>query len=75
VDVYQVPKAGHLLMLENWKDFETAFCMAAGGGDPEHDGGPMKVQPATSSDDNDDDHVQNAPVPHPLPPDHMVVGE
>lgn len=31
VDVYQVPKAGHLLMLENSKGFNTAVVLAAGG--------------------------------------------
>lgn len=31
VRVYQVPKAGHLLMLDNWQDFEAAIVMAAGG--------------------------------------------
>lgn len=31
VSVYQVPNAGHLLMLDNWLDFEAAIVMAAGG--------------------------------------------
>lgn len=35
VDVYQVKNAGHLLMLENARGFNTAVIMAAGGKPPE----------------------------------------
>lgn len=61
VDVYRVPKAGHLLMLENYQDFEKAFSMAAGG---THQDGPTKL-----SGDADND------VPAANPPPRLVVGE
>jgi len=31
VSVYQISKAGHLLMLENWKEFNAAVILGAGG--------------------------------------------
>ena len=31
VSVYQISKAGHLLMLENWKEFNAAVVLGAGG--------------------------------------------
>lgn len=31
VSVYQVPEAGHLLMLDNWVSFETSMVLAMGG--------------------------------------------
>lgn len=42
VDVYQIPKAGHLLMLDNWLDFEKGIVMAAGG---KAQAGPRKLTP------------------------------
>ena len=36
ISVYQVPKAGHLLMIDNWQAFDAAMGMAAGG--PEQEG-------------------------------------
>jgi cardiolipin-specific phospholipase len=36
INVYQVPKAGHLLMIDNWQAFDAAMGMAAGG--PEQEG-------------------------------------
>lgn len=61
INVYRVPNAGHLLMLENCQDFEKAFCMGAGGRNQE---GPMTLSVDA------DDGVTTA-----NPPPQVLIGE
>lgn len=51
VQVYGVRDAGHLLMLENWKEFNNAVVMSAGKGHrlPSHASKPFKVAESPSS--------------------------
>lgn len=52
VEVYGVRDAGHLLMLENWKEFNNAVIMSAGKEHrlPRHASKPFKVAESLSSD-------------------------
>lgn len=51
VDVYQVSNAGHLLMLENWEEFNTGMVLSAGLQPAEKDGSlPTKLSAARPPD-------------------------
>jgi hypothetical protein len=56
IEVYMVPKAGHLLMLENWKGTNAGLIQAGGGG---------------ASGDPDNQPVLVDPGPDPLPDSHV----
>lgn len=43
VDVYAVRNAGHLLMLENWEEFNTGVILAGGGKVPKHATMPVRL--------------------------------
>lgn len=44
IHVYGVRDAGHLLMLENWQEFNSAMILAAGRGERLHQQSPMPVK-------------------------------
>ena len=57
VDVYSISKAGHLLMLENWKEVNAAVILGAGGSLehlPPNTPIPVKVNP--------DNYVEDQPI-------------
>lgn len=57
VDVYSVRSAGHLLMLENWAEFNAALILGAGGSMehlPANTPFPLKLTPANFVEDQPD---------------------
>ena len=48
VDVYQVSDAGHLLMLDNWREFNAGMVMSAGLEPKKNEPTPKKLHPGES---------------------------
>lgn len=48
VDVYQVSKSGHLLMLDNWEEFNAGMITSAGGIPSDLSRRPIKLEPSKS---------------------------
>jgi hypothetical protein len=50
IDVYEVSNAGHLLMLENWKEFNAGLILAGGGTVEDKSTVPVKATTDTADD-------------------------
>jgi cardiolipin-specific phospholipase len=50
IDVYEVSNAGHLLVLENWKEFNAGLILAAGGSVEDKSTVPVKATKDTAND-------------------------